>query len=41
MRVSYLRRKLDEKGLDVDGSRKMLIHRLEEGENDVGSDNSS
>jgi speckle-type POZ protein len=41
MCVSSLRRKLDEKGLDVDGSREMLIRRLEEGENDVGSDNSS
>jgi speckle-type POZ protein len=30
MCVSALRRKLDEKGLDVDGSREMLISRLEE-----------
>jgi hypothetical protein len=29
MCVSSLRRKLDEKGLDVDGSRDMLISRLE------------
>jgi hypothetical protein len=32
MCVSSLRRKLDERGLDVDGSRDMLIRRLEEGE---------
>jgi hypothetical protein len=32
MRVSTLRRMLEEKGLDVDGSREMLIKRLEEGE---------
>jgi speckle-type POZ protein len=31
MCVSTLRRKLDEKGLDVDGSREMLISRLGEG----------
>jgi hypothetical protein len=30
MYVSDLRRQLDEKGLDVDGSREMLISRLEE-----------
>jgi hypothetical protein len=30
MRVSALRRRLDEKGLDGDGSREMLISRLEE-----------
>jgi speckle-type POZ protein len=30
MRVSTLRRMLDEKGLDVDGSREILISRLEE-----------
>jgi hypothetical protein len=34
MRVSTLRATLEEKGLDVDGSREMLIRRLEEGEND-------
>jgi hypothetical protein len=39
MRVSTLRRKLDEKGLDVNGSRGMTISRLEEGENDDGSGN--
>jgi hypothetical protein len=38
MRVSTLRRKLDEKGLDVDGSREMLISRLEDGD---GSENAS
>jgi hypothetical protein len=36
MRVSTLRTKLEERGLDVDGSREMLIRRLEEGENDDG-----
>jgi hypothetical protein len=41
MRVSSLRRQLDEKGLDVDGSREMLISRLEEEENDDGSGNVS
>ena len=30
MRVSTLRQKLDEKGLDVDGSRETLVSRLEE-----------
>jgi hypothetical protein len=40
MRISVLRMKLDERGLDVDGSREMLIKRLEEGENNSGSDNS-
>jgi speckle-type POZ protein len=39
MRVSTLRRMLDEKGLDVDGSRDVLISRLEEVDNDDGSDN--
>jgi hypothetical protein len=34
MCVSTLRRKLDEKGLDVDGSREMLISRLVEGDID-------
>jgi hypothetical protein len=34
MRVSTRRTKLEEKGLDVDGSREMRIRRLEEGEND-------
>jgi hypothetical protein len=37
MRVSSLRQELDEKGLDEDGSREMLISRLEEGENEGGS----
>jgi speckle-type POZ protein len=32
MCVSALRRRLDEKGLDVDGSREMLVSRLEEEE---------
>ena len=35
MRVSTLRQKLDGKGLDVDGSKEMLVARLEETENDV------
>ena len=35
MRVATLRQKLDDKGLDVDGSREMLAARLEEAENDV------
>ena len=35
MRVVTLRQKLDEKGLDVDGSKGMLVSRLEEAENDV------
>jgi speckle-type POZ protein len=39
MCVSSLRQKLDEKGADVDGSREMLISRLEEGENEGGSGN--
>ena len=30
MRVATLRQKLDEKGLDVDGSKEMLVSRLEE-----------
>ena len=29
MRIDDLRRKLNEKGLDVDGSREMMISRLE------------
>jgi hypothetical protein len=37
----FLRRKLDDKGLDVDGSREMLIRRLKEGENEDGYDNLS
>jgi hypothetical protein len=41
MRISSLRRKLDEKGLDVDGSREMLISRLEEGENVSDDDNAT
>jgi hypothetical protein len=36
MCVSTLRRKLEDRGLDVDGSREMLISRLEEGPNDAG-----
>ena len=32
MRVSTLRQKLDEKGLDVDGSKEMLVARLLENE---------
>jgi hypothetical protein len=39
MRVSTLRRKLDEKGIDIDGSRDVLINRLEERENDDASGN--
>ena len=35
MRVSTLRQKLDDKGLDVDGSKEMLVSRLEEAESDV------
>ena len=35
MRVATLRQKLDEKGLDVDGSKEMLVSRLEAAENDV------
>mmetsp|Transcript_21739 Transcript_21739/g.34149 ORF Transcript_21739/g.34149 Transcript_21739/m.34149 type:complete len:80 (+) Transcript_21739:2-241(+) len=30
MRVSTLRKKLHEKGLDIDGSREMMIGRLKE-----------
>jgi hypothetical protein len=41
MCVSSLRRKLDERGLDVDGSREMLVRRLEKGENDDGSPNNA
>jgi hypothetical protein len=41
MCVSSLRRKLDERGLDVDGSREMLIRRLDEGEEDDDSSISS
>jgi hypothetical protein len=45
MCVSSLRRKLDDKGLNVDGSKEILIRRLEEEdinqkENDDSSDNS-
>ena len=36
MCVSTLRQKLDDKGLDVDGSREMLISRLEEADTDSG-----
>ena len=35
MRVATLRQKLDEKGLDVDGSKEMLVSRLEEADNDI------
>jgi speckle-type POZ protein len=41
MCISSLRQMLDEKGFDVDGSREMLINRLEERENDDGSGNAS
>jgi speckle-type POZ protein len=37
MCVSTLRRKLEEKGLDVDGSREMLISRIEQGEDSSGN----
>jgi hypothetical protein len=35
MRVSILRRTLEDHGLDVDGSREMPISRLEEVPNDA------
>ena len=35
MRVSTLRQQLDDNGLDVDGSKEMLVARLEEAESDV------
>mmetsp|Transcript_21616 Transcript_21616/g.44566 ORF Transcript_21616/g.44566 Transcript_21616/m.44566 type:complete len:97 (+) Transcript_21616:1671-1961(+) len=35
MCVSTLRQKLDGKGLDVDGSKEMLISRLEEADSDT------
>ena len=35
MRVATLRQKLDDKGLDVDGSKEMLVSRLEDAENDI------
>lgn len=35
MRVATLRKKLDAKGLDVDGSKEMLVSRLEREENGV------
>jgi hypothetical protein len=41
MCVSSLRRTLDERGLDVDGSRETLIRLLEEGESDDGSSSAS
>jgi speckle-type POZ protein len=41
MCVSTLRQKLEDKGLNVDGSRDMLISRLEEVENGDGSSDSS
>jgi hypothetical protein len=41
MCVSTLRRMINDKGLDVDDSREMLISRLEEVENGYGSSNSS
>ncbi len=37
MCVSTPRRKLEEMGLDVNGSREMLIRRLEQGEHDDSS----
>ena len=49
MRVSDLRSRLDGKGLDVDGSREMLMSRLEEADAaeaaaaaaEIGGDNSA
>ena len=35
MRVATLRQKLDEKGLDVDGSKEMLMSTLEEADSDA------
>ena len=35
MRVATLRRKLDDKGLGVDGSREMLVSRLETAETEA------
>ena len=35
MRVATLRQKLGDKGLDVDGSKEMLVSRLEDAESDV------
>ena len=35
MRVSTLRQKLDDKGLDVDGSKEMLVSRLEKAEDEA------
>ena len=35
MKVAMLRRKLDEKGLDIDGSKEMLITRLESADRDA------
>jgi hypothetical protein len=40
MCVSTLRRKLEDKGLDVDGSREMLISRIEQGEDTSGNSSS-
>jgi hypothetical protein len=41
MRIPTFPRKLDEKGLDVDGSIEMIISRLEEEESDDSSGNTS
>ena len=35
MRVVTLREKLEAKGLDIDGSKEMLVSRLKEAEKDV------
>lgn len=35
MRVATLRKKLEAKGLDIDGSKEMLVSRLKEAEKDV------
>jgi hypothetical protein len=40
MLVSSLRRKLDERGLDMDGSKEILIRRLEEGDKGLEVDGS-
>jgi speckle-type POZ protein len=37
MCISTLRRKLEDKGLDVDGSREMLISRIEKGDDSSGN----
>jgi speckle-type POZ protein len=41
MRVSTLRGKLEEKGIDVDGSREMLISRIEQGDADSSGNSSN